>query len=273
MNKRIAEKYHFNLDTGHYEYVNEAGPVQQAAPNHSAVAAAQQATAANQQTDQEEGAVAQAAPPMLPNIETPAIVQMKNARDMKLKQFDLEIQKLQEQLGIMNAKLSDATEAFQKNAAAGADVKTTSVTTIQKQIILVQIKLQNKIFDRAKVLKDDTINIYNAQSKLLESQIILPGKYKNLNESNIHMAKIYINTLVGDEEWHLLHGMVDVKKTFGNSNLLYGKDKKGYFAVCIDQEDFDRMYNALQEIGYTRDIIIDAIMPQIFDRGDFIKNS
>ena len=39
------------------------------------------------------------------------------------------------------------------------------------------------------------------------------------------------------------------------------KDKKGYFAVCIDQEDFDRMYNALQEIGYTRDIIIDAIMP------------
>lgn len=99
---------------------------------------------------------------MLPNIETPAIVQMKNARDMKLKQFDLEIQKLQEQLGIMNAKLSDATEAFQKNAAAGADVKATSVTTIQKQIILVQIKLQNKIFDRAKVLKDDTINIYNA---------------------------------------------------------------------------------------------------------------
>ena len=48
---------------------------------------------------------------------------------------------------------------------------------------------------------------------------------------------------------------------YATKSVIYGKDKKGYFAVCIDQEDFDRMYNALQEIGYTRDIIIDAIMP------------
>ena len=65
--------------------------------------------------------------------------------------------------------------------------------------------------------------------------------------------------------------MADFKRVFGNSNLLYGKDKEGYFVICIDQEDFDRMYNTLEETGYMRDTIIDNIMPQLFDRKEMVN--
>ena len=66
-------------------------------------------------------------------------------------------------------------------------------------------------------------------------------------------------------------GMVGVKHTFKTSQLFYGKDKDGYFVLCIDQEDFDRMYSALTTAGYTREEILDAIMPQVFDRRGLVN--
>jgi hypothetical protein len=102
-------------------------------------------------------------------------------------------------------------------------------------------------------------------------QRVLPEKYRNLNESNIHTAKIYMRDLIGNDDEHIIKGMVDFKRAFGKSNLLYGKDKEGYFVVCIDQEDFDKMYNTLEETGYVRDTIIDNIMPQLFDRKEMVN--
>jgi hypothetical protein len=40
--------------------------------------------------------------------------------------------------------------------------------------------------------------------------------------------------LIGNDDHHILKGMVDFKRAFGNSNLLYGKDKDGYFVVAVD---------------------------------------
>jgi hypothetical protein len=39
--------------------------------------------------------------------------------------------------------------------------------------------------------------------------------------------------------------MVDIRRVFGQTGLLYGKDKQGYFVICVDQEDFDVMYDTL----------------------------
>ena len=97
-----------------------------------------------------------------------------------------------------------------------------------------------------------------------ESYYKLPEKYKYLNESNIHTAKIYMKNLIGPD--NTLKGMVDFKRVFKDTNLLYGKDRDGYFIVALDSDDFNEATEALEEVGYLRDEVLDTIMPQILDR-------
>ena len=68
-----------------------------------------------------------------------------------------------------------------------------------------------------------------------------------------------------------IKGMVDFKKAFANSNLLFGKDKGGYFAVCVDQEDMNKLTNTLIEVGYNKDDIYSVVLSQMFDRSDLVK--
>jgi len=65
--------------------------------------------------------------------------------------------------------------------------------------------------------------------------------------------------------------MIDFKKAFANSNLLYGKDKDGYFVVCLDQDDLNKLTNTLIEIGYDKDEIYGVVLSQMFDRSDLVK--
>ena len=69
----------------------------------------------------------------------------------------------------------------------------------------------------------------------------------------------------------ILRNMHDFKRVLKNTDLLYGKDRKGYFVVAIDGEDLNKLSDTLEEQGYLRDDILDAIMPQILDRSSMIK--
>ena len=102
-----------------------------------------------------------------------------------------------------------------------------------------------------------------------ENYYKIPDKYKGLNESNIHTAKIYMKNLVSND--NIIKGMVDFKKVFQDTNLLYGKDRDGYFIVALDSEDFNQATEALEEVGYLRDDILDTIMPQVLDRHTMIQ--
>ena len=48
---------------------------------------------------------------------------------------------------------------------------------------------------------------------------VLPEKYRNLNESNIHTAKIYMRDLIGNDDNHIIKGMVDFKRAFGRRSV------------------------------------------------------
>lgn len=121
-------------------------------------------------------------------------------------------------------------------------------------------------------LEDQKIQILSKLSTTNEMLMDLPEKYKCLNESNIHTAKIYMGDLVGMEsDKSILKGMSDFKRTFRDTNLLYGKDRNGYFLIILDQEDMDAMYNTLDEVGYLRDDIIDTVMPQLLNRTNLIQ--
>lgn len=140
------------------------------------------------------------------------------------------------------------------------------------------LNIMKKIND---ITKQHAIDIANFQDQKLaqlqklsqtnESYYKIPEKYKWLNESNIHTAKIYMGDLIAPDDDHILKGMADFKRAFKDTDLLYGKDRNGYFLIAIDKEDFDKVYDTLEEVGYLRDEIIDTVMPQLFDRHEMIQ--
>lgn len=255
--ERINKKYRFNLKTGHYVRLNEEEVTEPSGDNQ-------------QQGDNKESENKQqntSAPAPVTNIDNEKVCQLRQQMENESATRDDKIMKLNTTLNQLQAQhtkiLSDASQK------PDADPK--QADNLLKSILQCRKEIADAEFDKAKLRHDYTIKILTEQNSLLESMYKLPGKYKILNESNIHSAKVYINALVSNDEYHIMKGMVDVKRVFRTSQLFYGKDSEGYFVLCIDQEDFDRLYKALQEAGYSRDEIIDAIMPQVFDRRELVK--
>ena len=186
----------------------------------------------------------------------------------------------------LNAKIQDNENKFQQDlntqqklldaAKVAASKKTPTGPYDPVATDADVLNIMKKIND---ITKQHAIDIANFQDQKLaqlqklsqtnESYYKIPEKYKWLNESNIHTAKIYMGDLIDDD--HILKGMADFKRAFKDTDLLYGKDRNGYFLIAVDKEDFDKVYDTLEEVGYLRDEIIDTVMPQLFDRHEMIQ--
>ena len=246
-------KYKFDLKSGHYIILNEAEDTQ----------------AANQQNANNNNA---SAVKPLPALNTEEVVTETNKMQVELKKCDDELAKLNDTKVQLENAIAKATEQFNAAELDRKDSFRQQVIDGNKKLLTVLLNISKKEKEKADKKNQFEENILQLQLKVNESmRRVLPEKYRNLNESNIHTAKIYMRDLIGNDDNHIIKGMVDFKRAFGKSNLLYGKDKEGYFVVCIDQEDFDKMYNTLEETGYVRDTIIDNIMPQLFDRKEMVN--
>lgn len=247
-------KYKFDLKSGHYIILNEAEDTQ----------------TANQQNTNNNNNTSSIKP--LPALNTEEVAAETNKMQAELKKYDDELAKLQSNKVQLEDTIAKATEQFNAVDIDKKDVFRQQVIDGNKKLLNVLLSISRKEKEKANKKNQFEENILQLQLKVNESmQRVLPEKYRNLNESNIHTAKIYMRDLIGNDDDHIIKGMVDFKRAFGKSNLLYGKDKEGYFVVCIDQEDFDKMYNTLEETGYVRDTIIDNIMPQLFDRKEMVN--
>lgn len=246
-------KYKFDLKSGHYIILNEAEDTQ----------------ADNQQNTNNNNA---SAVKPLPALNTEEVVAETNKMQVELKKCDDELAKLNDTKVQLENAIAKATEQFNAAELDRKDSFRQQVIDGNKKLLTVLLNISKKEKEKADKKNHFEENILQLQLKVNESmRRVLPEKYRNLNESNIHTAKIYMRDLIGNDDNHIIKGMVDFKRAFGKSNLLYGKDKEGYFVVCIDQEDFDKMYNTLEETGYVRDTIIDNIMPQLFDRKEMVN--
>lgn len=246
-------KYKFDLKSGHYIILNEAEDTQ----------------VANQQNANNNNA---SAVKPLPALNTEEVVAETNKMQVELKKCDDELAKLNDTKVQLENAIAKATEQFNAAELDRKDSFRQQVIDGNKKLLTVLLNISKKEKEKADKKNQFEENILQLQLKVNESmRRVLPEKYRNLNESNIHTAKIYMRDLIGNDDNHIIKGMVDFKRAFGKSNLLYGKDKEGYFVVCIDQEDFDKMYNTLEETGYVRDTIIDNIMPQLFDRKEMVN--
>ena len=152
------------------------------------------------------------------------------------------------------------------------------VLSVRKQLIDLELKHAEEVnrieLEHARnVNKIENMRLETLRKMANEGLMRLPEKYRKvLNESNIAKAKIYVNNLVGPEDRHILTGMVDFNHAFSESGLVYGRDKNGYYVLCIDQEDFNRLYSTMQSVGYHRDEVMATVMPQLLDRTMIISS-
>ena len=202
------------------------------------------------------------------NLDSKEVIAMRQEKANQLKTLQDDIEKktnnvVQCQQAVANIQQqSDKADQSQLNAA-------------QKTLIQANKELADAKFNMAKKENEYDNKIFQLQAKLVESietaRRELPLKYQALNESNIQNAKVYLNKIFDNDYQERIKGMVDFKKAFANSNLLFGKDKGGYFAVCVDQEDMNKLTNTLIEVGYNKDDIYSVVLSQMFDRSDLVK--
>lgn len=188
----------------------------------------------------------------------------------------------------LNAKIQDNENKFQQDLNTQQKLLDAAKVTASKKTptgpydpVATDADVLNIMKKINDITKQHAIDIANFQDQKLaqlqklsqtnESYYKIPEKYKWLNESNIHTAKIYMGDLIAPDDDHILKGMADFKRAFKDTDLLYGKDRNGYFVVCVDQEDFNTLYDTLEENSYLRDQIIDTVMPQLFDRHEMIQ--
>lgn len=245
-----SSKYKYDMNIGHYVLLLEG----EAPQDNTQVDQTQQ----NQQIQQQA---------QLINLDSEDVIKMRQERENVLKQLQDTIEKknnnaIQCQQAIADMQAADNVDQTQLNAA-------------QKTYIQAQKEVSDAKFELAKKSNEYDNKIFQLQAKLVESIQIakdtLPEKYLNLNESNVQNAKVYITKIFANDYRQRIKGMVDFKKAFASSNLLYGKDKDGYFVVCLDQEDLNKLTNTLIEIGYDKDEIYSVVLSQMFDRSDLVK--
>ena len=251
-----SSKYKFDMNIGHYVLLLEGE-----APQTDGT----QEQSQNQDQNQEQTQKSQV---QMINLDSNEVVAMRQEKANQLKILQDDIEKktnnvVQCQQAIANIQQqSDKADQSQLNAA-------------QKTLIQANKELADAKFNMAKKANEYDNKIFQLQAKLVESietaRRDLPLKYQALNESNIQNAKVYLNKIFDNDYQERIKGMVDFKKAFANSNLLFGKDKGGYFAVCVDQEDMNKLTNTLIEVGYNKDDIYSVVLSQMFDRSDLVK--
>ena len=251
-----SSKYKFDMNIGHYVLLLEGE-----APQTDGT----QEQPQNQDQNQEQ---AQKPQVQMINLDSKEVVAMRQEKANQLKTLQDDIEKktnnvVQCQQAIANIQQQlDKVDQSQLNAA-------------QKTLIQANKELADAKFNMAKKANEYDNKIFQLQAKLVESIEMarreLPLKYQRLNESNIQNAKVYLNKIFDNDYQERIKGMVDFKKAFANSNLLFGKDKGGYFAVCVDQEDMNKLTNTLIEVGYNKDDIYSVVLSQMFDRSDLVK--
>lgn len=248
-------KYKFDINLGHYITLNEDD-------NNVTVQT-------NDNTEQQNNSVQG-----IPSLNTPDVTTLQQKMETTLKTFDTDIQNLKDQEVQLETILSTAVSQFNNATPEQKQNIKKSIVDTNNKILDVKTKISNKQKDKAVTQNQFELQVLQLQQKVNENLLPttkLPEKYKSLNESNIQNAKIYLNNLVGNEDIYIIKGMADFKRSLYKSELLYGKDKEGYFVICIDNEDFNKLYKAMGLVGYTRDRIIDAILPQVLDRGNMIQ--
>lgn len=253
------EKFVYDIESGHYMYINE--------DDNSLSNAAQETeekkteTSDNSQDTQSISA--------LPVESDETLTTLNKALSDKKVIFDKDMTNLNNQLSLAQQDISKKMNA--------KDPKTIGYKYDPSQVDPTILSIQNKILTKQQ--EWDTFN-QSIQKQILARKkelsamqkaesIGVPYKVRYMmNESAVSKCKIYIDSLTGEDR--PIFNKYSLNKCFKNTNLVYGKDRKRYFVVIIDQADVDEMYQALLDFGYEFEEIQSTILAGLMDRSHMV---
>lgn len=270
----------FDIELGHYRIVNEddnTGFAASESPqNQEGEQKAEDVQKQQQQNAQQEmnKSVEQNEKIQQINVELDA----ENKRYAAQKQtvvntYNSQKQAAQDILTAATDAASDSdTESLYDKVATSRDV-----IAARKKILDLDMKFAEDINNielnharKVNTIENNRLQILSRMNN--EGFLRLPEKYRFLNESNVQQAKIYLNNLVRNDDDFIIRDMNGFKRVFKDSDMVYGKDKTGYYVLCVDTDDFNKLYNTMEEAGYLRDEIFSTVMPQVLDRSGMLTD-
>lgn len=262
----------YDIRLGHYVAVNEAN-------DDTSFNAGEDNSEKSQNPADTSSNVQQAVQNVNKSIdENPKIQQLDVDLNAENKRYEQLKQSLTQTFNTQKQQANDVLTNARDAASAQETMSAYDKVSTNRDVLMAQQKIADMNLKYAQDLNrielEHAQKLYKIESDRLqvlstmnnESFSKLPGKYSILNESNIQSAKIYVNPLIGDEYYQAIHNMNDFNYVFEQSSLLYGKDRKGYYVLCIDNDDIARLYETMESVGYSHDAVFSTIMPQLLER-------
>lgn len=169
---------------------------------------------------------------------------------------------------LKNALLAEKNKINQ-NIASDPNISSMKYdpSSVSGNILKIETEMQRiekMHFDTTYDLKNQILQRKNQLSALKEAYTYkIPFKYiyeSSLTKSKIYLDRNFIGLNLPIQNAH------DFKRIFKNSNLIYGKDKGGYYICCLDQDDIDEAISLLEAAGYDKEELLEWIIPALCDR-------
>ena len=272
MKKRV-----FDIKRGHYVFINEADESSDTQQSQSSSSTQQKPQTDTQQQSKQVNV----------SVESDERIKKLNAEltaaDTRYSNQKASIETAYSNNKATQQKMLDAALAAASEGVDGTFDKVQTnkdVLSIRQAIADLDLKHTQDIcrleISHAEEVHKIESNKYQILTTLTnEGYMRMPKKYRSvLNESNIQQAKVYMGDLVVNDDDHIIKDMRDFKRVMSeHPEVVYGKDKNGYFVICIDQDDFNNLYSIMTEVGYSKDDVFANIMPQILDRSGMISTA
>lgn len=246
----------FDINTGHYKLINEGEQPQDAQQNDQENKA-ENITANTQKQNSFKSAEAD---------ET--ILNLQKQRQTLVNDYNQRIKAQNDNLLQVKKQISQNPNNYSNFVYDPAEVANdilsieNAINNLEKELADKAANIDSQIIQRKKALASEVI------TESLNAGLI-PDKYHKyvLNESKLNQAKVYLDDIIFNENYdQIIYSLTDFKKLFSKSNLLYGKDKQGYFVVCADTEDYKIISSILRAIGYEKQDIETVLLPQVFEK-------
>jgi hypothetical protein len=263
--------FKYDIESGHYILLNEDDNSMSSNAQEQPQAADQQS---NQQVQKSAGDDENAQATSAKSIDSDTIlINLNKMLNDKKVMYDREMLQLNNQLTLAKQDISNKMHAGDQTVA--------SYEFDPLQVHDSILSLQNKIFT-----KEQEFNNFNTtiQKQILARKKALAAKKKSaseakrigvtnkvinlITESSVSKCKIYIDALCGEDM--PIFNKHSLNRCFKNTNLVYGKDKRKYFVVIVDEDDVNEMYQALLDFGYDFEDIQSVILSGLMNRSHMI---
>lgn len=252
----LKNKWHFDIASGHYHRINEADESQESSQPEE-----------EKEKPEEDNKKSSSYKPVDSDDK---ILDILNKIQSEEKDYHDKKKNVNDQILARKKIIADSIKNGDSLANSSYDPTETDSGVLSLENKLNDIErnhynLLNSLKQQLIARKQELAAIKEA----LEAKSFIEGGWGILNESQLEKSKIYIpSDYIAPEK--PIHSLPSFKRIMSKAHdLVYGKDKKGYFVCCIDQDDIDLLFDVLADSGYEREEVASWLITVLSDRRKF----